>query len=269
MPDDQSILSEQIALLGGSAHDDPFWGGRLTGDDPVCGLGDTFIVNSMATPTRLATTSLIPQEAVEFAGAWLSGLLATADDDLYEDVTASWRPEAPVMPVEALGEMVDIALHDLPAAYCNWRLTVELYVLHGRSLYLLAGDLAVRHKVLTESELGIAFGARMLPFLPGGGEEPSGPMVFVVGIPNRMSALGGLRGFRRGLVDAGRGLATLEALAGPAGGRWLWETEFFDDACCRVLGVDGLERVPLAIGVHLLASSEDDGPQAPEALEDV
>lgn len=263
MSEDQNVLSEQISLLGADKRVDPFWTARLDGDEPVVGLGETFIVNSSATPTRVAATSLIPQEAVDFAGSWLAGLLAGPDDDLYRDPTASSLPEAAVMPTAALGEMIDIALHELPPAYGDWRLSVELYVLHGRSLYLLSGELAVRSRVLAEAELGIAFGGRMLPFLADGGEEPAGPMLFLVGIPGRMAALGGLRGFRRGLLDAGRGLATLQALSGAGAGRWLWETEFFDDACCRVLGVDGLERIPLAVGVRLAEPEADDaGPAA-------
>lgn len=262
MAEDQNVLSEQISLLGADKHVDPFWTARLAGDEPVVGLGETFIVNSVATPTRVAARSLIPQEAVAFAGTWLAGLLAGPDDDLYRDPTAVGLPEAAVMPTVALGEMIDIALHELPPAYGDWRLSVELYVLYGRSLYLLSGELAVRSRVLAEAELGIAFGGRMLPFLADTGEEPAGPMVFLVGIPGRMAALGGLRGFRRGLLDAGRGLATLQTLSGAGGARWLWETEFFDDACARVLGVDGLERIPLAIGVQL-ADAEDDEPAAP------
>lgn len=255
MSDDGAILYENVALLDGDARD-PFWGGRLDGESPVASLGETFILNGLVSPTALSVATLVPDEAASAAGGWLARSITQPEDELYRLPDGETALEAPVLRVSELVDRVGAALEGLPAPYADWRLTTEIYVLEARSLYLLAGDLAVRHKLLSETELGIVYGQRMLPFLPVGDEQCSGAMLFVVGIPSRGASLGGLRGYRRGLIDAGQALAALRAVAEPGDGRWWWTTEFFDDACARVLGVDGVERIPLALGAHLLPKED-------------
>lgn len=251
---ERSLLSEQVALLD-RRPTDPAWGSRLVSDDPVPGLGETFLLNGLVTPTRVGTTGLVPTEARDAVADWLSGLLLTGADELVEPPPPEGGVDLPVVGLDGLAARTGLELTALPPVHRGWRLTTEVYVLHSRSVYLVSGPLAVRHKQLTEAELGIAYGRRMLPFLPAG-EEPSGTMVFVVGVPGRTAALGGLRGYRGGLLHAGMAIAELAALAEPGDGRWLWETEFFDDACARVLSIDGVERFAAAIGIHLAPAEE-------------
>jgi hypothetical protein len=249
---DRSLLSEQVALLD-RRPTDPAWSSRLVSADPVAALGETFLLNGLVTPTRVGATALVPAEAREAVADWLSGLLLTAEDELVEPPGAG-GVDQPVLALDVLAAHAGLDLTALPPVHRRWRLTTEIYVLHARSVYLVSGPLALRHKALTDDELGIAYGPRLLPFLPAG-EEPTGTMVFVVGVPARTAALGGLRGYRGGILHAGMAIAELAALADsgchPGECRWLWETEFFDDACARVLGIDGVERFAAGIGVHL------------------
>jgi hypothetical protein len=245
---ERSLLSEQVALLD-RRPTDPAWSSRLVADDPVATLGETFLLNGLVTPTRVGAASLVPAEALDAVADWLSGLLLTPADELVEP-PPDGGVDQPVVTLDALAARTGLDLAALPPVHRGWRLTTEVYVLHSRSVYLVSGPLALRHKVLADDELGIAYGPRLLPFLPAG-EEPTGTMVFVVGVPSRTAALGGLRGYRGGLLNAGMAISALAALADPGDGRWLWETEFFDDACARVLSIDGVERFAAAVGVHL------------------
>ena len=126
----------------------------------------------------------------------------------------------------------------------------------GTSAYLLAGDLAIRMKRLSEREVGMFFGRRAFPLLPSDAEL-EGVAIVLVGVPGRLGAIGGLRGYRRALVDAGRGLQVLALLADDNDDDWRWETEFLDDAVAAALSVDGVERVPLAVGLRLVPGEVD------------
>jgi hypothetical protein len=250
---DRSLLSEQVALLD-RRPTDPACAHRLVADDPVSRLGETFLVNGLVTPVRVPAAGLVPAEALDAVADWLSGLLLTEEDGLVEPPGDGL--DLPVVSLDSLARRTGIDLAGLPSPHREWRLTTELYVLHSRSLYLLSGPIALRHKHLAGEELGIAYGRRLLPFLPSG-EEPTGSMVFVVGVPGRTAAIGGLRGYRRGILNAGMALAAVAALAAPGEGRWLWETEFYDDAAARVLGVDGVERFVAGVGIHLAPTVEE------------
>lgn len=74
--------------------------------------------------------------------------------------------------------------------------------------------------------------------------------IVLAAVPGRLAALGGLRGYRRAIIEAGRAMEHFDRLWQSMGGEhgWRWELEFLDDVCLEILGLDGLERVPLALG---------------------
>lgn len=254
-------LPEQIALLDRD-ESDPSWTHRLSADDPVAQLADTFLINSQSTPVRTPVASLVPAELRGWASERLRAGVADVAA-LYRDMPGSGGgdSERPLLPVAHLGQVVGIALDALPAPYADWRLTTEVYFLTGRDLYQLVGEHAVRYKRLHDSELALAFSPRLLP-VNIDVARLSGELAFVVAVPVRGAALGGLRGSRTALVAAGVALGALRAAAVEAQGRrWWWDTEFHDDAASRLLSVDGVERVVLAIGARIEAgTSEEDQP---------
>jgi len=232
---------------------------RLAKGDPLLELGDAFIVNGLVSPTSTAAARLIPGEVVDGVTTWLNGSLARAEDDLYLKIDSSIGEDCAVATIEALSAASGLDLTALPASYADWRLSVEIYVVVGRAAYLLAGDLAIRMKVLADSEVGMFFGRRAFPLLTN--VQLTGTAVVLIGIPGRLGAIGGLRGYRRSLVEAGRGLEVLSNLSDRAADPevdWRWETEFLDDAVAAAISVDGVERVPLAVGLQIEVATDPD-----------
>lgn len=259
-----STLTEQVSLLERGAHD-AVWKHRLCVDEPVAQLGETFVLNCQVTPSRSYVAELVPVTVRGEIGDWLRHVSTSEDDESYRDPNESLdsdllsgaavgaEMDSHLLSFERLGQICGLDLTGLPQAYEDWRLCIELYVLHGRTLYLLSNGKGVRYKVLTEPELGSALSRRLLPLLPDD-LEPAGPLVFAVSVPARSAALGGLRGYRWGIMAGGMAFSALSLLdSGPAESslRWLWDTEFYDDAACRVLGIDGVERIPLVIGAQV------------------
>lgn len=270
MPTPASPISEQTALYDRQTNiGDP--DNRLTADDPLFELGNTFIVNGLVSPTTTAAARLIPREVTAGVTAWLQSSLARNDDDLYLAIDESIGEHTAVATIDALSAAAGLELSELPASYADWRLSVELYVVIGPAAYLLAGDLAIRSKVLSNAEVGMLFSRRALPLLASD-VELMGIAVVLVAIPGRLGAIGGLRGYRRALIDAGRGLQVLHDLsdrsARGADG-WRWETEFLDDAVGAAMSVDGVERIPLALGLKIEPATYSPGDAAsPEGSAD-
>ena len=248
MADRSSIMPEQVALFE-REPDDHVWSGRLTTTDAVADLGATLIVNGLVTPARVATTSLIAPESLSGAGERISSVTLKSTDELLAS-QKSGNPAAPAYwPIGSLGESIGIDFERLPGEYSSWRFCTELYVLKGGATYLLASDLAVRHRVLTEDEVSLTFVQRLMPFMAARPEDLTGTMVFLTSVPSRLAALGGLRGYRRALIECGLACAELSAaVAQNDQFEWIWETEFYDDAAMRLIGVDGVERVVTHIG---------------------
>lgn len=239
-----TVMSEQTALVARRTGD-PVWLDRLIEDDPLARLAETFLINTQVSPTVTASAALIHPQARDRTGEWLRGTVVTADAG---SLRASPVPDDPGPLDDAqLRAITGLDSARLPRAYADWRLCIEVYVVVGPDVYLLLDHLAMPFRRLDEEALGMLNSARLLPFAAA--DEPTGVGVVLVGVPARLGALGGLRGFRTCLVEGGRAGAALAALATPAPGlRWDWHTEFFDDACAQILGVDGLERIPLLVG---------------------
>lgn len=255
MVDNTSVMPEQVALFARSPTD-PVWSERLTSDDEVTELGATFVVNGLVTPTRIAVTSLVAPSAVAGAGARLAALTVGADDGMLVS-KRSGNPACPAYwDVGDLGQAIGLNLGGLPHEYSRWRYSTELYVMHGGAAYLVLGDMAVRHRVLSGDELALLFVQRLLPFLTQRPDELTGSMVVLVSVPSRLAALGGLRGYRRALLEAGAAASWLSQQALDDTAPWMWETEFYDDVAGRLLGVDGVERVVTHIGYQTWAVPE-------------
>lgn len=256
MADNSSIMPEQIALFERNVTDH-VWAGRLTTTDEVADLGSTFVVNGLVTPCRVSATSLIAPESIAGAGARIGAVTLKAADELIA-TSRSGNPSAPsYWELEALGHAIGIELSLIPAEYEAWRFSTEVYVVHGGAVYFLSGEFALRHRVLSADEVSLTFVQRLLPFMRLRPEELTGTMIFLTSVPARLAALGGLRGYRRALIDSGSARAEIEASTIPDGPvNWVWDTEFYDDVAAQIIGVDGVERVVTYIGYQRLVPEE-------------
>lgn len=136
---------------------------------------------------------------------------------------------------------------------------------YALDLLVVSGD-AVRRvlpgdaRMWLELPLGAEQRIALRRALPAAGWPPNSapPLLVLVGFPWRYMMLQGPRGYRRTLLDAGRVLATIEAAASAAGRPPLTvHYDFYDGALERALGLDGVERVPLAV-VELAGPGGDD-----------
>ncbi len=249
-------MSEQTALVTKSIGDE-VWLDRLVADDPVVRLADTFLINCQVTPTALPTTQLIHPNARVSTGGWLLGSLRNPQEDA---LRRSPVDDDPVPLGIADVERITCWPSDaLPDAYMDWRLCVEVYLLVGKDVYLLMDEKAMPYRRLTDDELGRLWSGRTLPFVPLDEEAgtPTGVQAWLVAVPARLAALGGLRGARGSLIEVGRAIAGLARTEPESRVRWEWTTEFYDDAACEVLDVDGLERVPVAVGIQWEVEHDD------------
>jgi hypothetical protein len=264
MEQQSSLMPEQVALFERNVKDST-WAGRLTVDDPVAELGPTFVCNGLVTPTRVGVTALLAPEAVDGAGARLAAVTLKEEDGILV-TRRSGNPSAPAYwDIEELGRTIGLDFSSLPGEYHSWRFSTELFVLHGGATYLLLGEHALRHRVLSADDMGLVFVQRLLPFIRARPDELTGTMVLLVSVPGRLAALAGLRGYRRALIETGKACAHLAAAADTEGERvWEWDTEFYDDAAARLLGVDGVERVITHIGYQRIVA-DDDAADASEA----
>lgn len=260
--DEASIMPEQVALFERSVSDH-VWAGRLTTDDEVADLGATFVINGLVTPCRVGVSALIAPESVAGSGQRIAAVTLNPADELIS-TTQSGNPSAPsVWDVGALGETIGLDLTRLPRPYEAWRLSNEIYIVRDGAAYLLLGEYAIRHRVLSDDEVSLMFVQRLLPFVRATPDQLTGTMVVIAAVPSRLAALGGLRGYRRALLESGIACADLanSAVSSP-GLEWAWDTEFYDDAATSIIGVDGVERVVTYIGYQRLVSLIDGEPHS-------
>lgn len=247
MSENDATLSEQASLFAFSG-DDPVWLDRYNKWDPVARLGDTFLLNSQVGNQSMPYSRLIAPEALERVGRWLQ-------DTLHErfEVPGDALPEdRSILSDAEVVEILGFDVGQLPEPYHRWRFSIELYLLVGDTIFILLNGQFVHYRRLNRIELGMLFSARTLPFLSDLGEA-TGVLLGVVAVPGRLGAFGGLRGQRRSLVAAGQAVGWIQHLWEDADAAylWKWEYEFFDDACLQVFGLDGVERVPLAVAFQL------------------
>ena len=134
------------------------------------------------------------------------------------------------------------------------RYGVELVVVRaGGALTVLAEGDALAPLVAGPSAHNLIHDARVPDTWPAphsGGfadaRDSVGVLVFV-GVPWRYMALLGARGYRRLLSECGRYNAAAIDAAGTAGLEWRLDMEFNDGKVDAALGLDGLERVSLAV----------------------
>lgn len=259
MDEQSSSMPEQVALFERNVKDST-WSGRLTVDDPVADLGPAFVCNGLVTPTLVAVTALLAPQAVDGAGQRLAAVTIKDADGMLIS-RRSGNPSAPAYwDVEELGTSIGLDFTSLPGEYLEWRFSTEVIVLHGGATYLLLGDHGLRQRVLSGDDVGLTFVQRLLPFMRARHDELTGTMIFLVTVPGRLAALAGLRGYRRAFIETGRACAHLAAAAHAEGEIvWEWDTEFYDDAAARILGVDGVERVITHIGYQRIVTADDAG----------
>jgi hypothetical protein len=242
-------LSEQSSLLAETTGD-PAWLDRMVEFDPVARLGETFVLNSQVSDQEMPAARLVAGEALEAIGDWLADTLVPDVAEDSEAVSAEIGVDGVAhLSNAAAVRLVGLDPMTLPSAYRDWRVSVEIYVLVGDVVFLLLNHQFLRYRRLTSHELGMLLSPRTAPFMDFD-DRITGTVVLVSVVPQRMAALGGLRGFRTALMHAGRATSALDHAwreAGVSSGTWRWHSEFFDDACCRVFGLDGVERVPMAI----------------------
>lgn len=251
-----AVMSEQTALVTRSTTDE-VWVDRLVSTDPVPRLADTFLLNCQATPTEISATRLVHPQARTATGAWLLDTLRNPVEDALRFSPVTADPQR--VTEDDIYRATAWPIGCLPDAYADWRLCVEIYLLMGQDLYLVLDRTAMPYRRLTEADMGKLWSSRTLPFtdLEDPTKPPTGIMTWLVGVPSRLAALGGLRGARGSLIEAGRAMAALSSTQEGATTEWEWTTEFYDDAACVLLGIDGLERVPVAVGVQKEVNSDE------------
>ena len=143
------------------------------------------------------------------------------------------------------------SLEILPEPWTQWRTDCEFFLLVDQSIYMIADSIALQHKALTSQEVAIAHSPRLLPFRKS---KQARAFIFIVSVPARRSFITGVRGYRTAYLQAGVALESCRRALSDHG-VWEWHEEFFDDAACRIVGVDGVEATPMAIG---LLSDVDD-----------
>ena len=250
---ESSIMPEQISLFTREATD-PVWSDRLTTDDESGTLGPTFVLNSLLTPSPVPWTRLVAPAAIEAAGGQLAGITDHGDTPLVVSRSTGRRDAPAAWDLADLGRVLGLDLGDLPGAYRDWRFSTELYVVTGGAVYLVQDTTAVRHRVLTDDEVELTYVRRLLPFRTDDPDRLTGVLFLCVGVPARLAALGGVRGYRRALLEAGRAVQWLAERSDRVS--WRWDSEFYDDVACRLLGVDGLERVVTHVGYQRIDDQE-------------
>lgn len=256
--DEASIMPEQVALFERHVSDH-VWAGRLTTEDEVVDLGSTFVINGLVTPCRVAVSALIAPESIAGAAERISAVTLKPTDGLIS-TSHSGNPDAPsYWEVSRLGDVIGLDLSCLPQPYEAWRLSTEIYILRDGAAYMLLGDYAIRHRVLGDDEVSLTFVQRLLPFMRSTPDQVTGTMILLAAVPSRLAALGGLRGYRRALIESGIACAAVSASVVESPGiEWIWDTEFYDDAASSIIGVDGVERIVTYIGYQHLVDVDAD-----------
>src|SRR4051794_30250131 len=158
-------LSEETALLNVDGSDELRFDRRLDHAEPMEQLAELFAVNCMVGPYGSATSALVAPEARDGVTEWIRSTDLTLDDGILTPPATTYEPDVPVCTPEALAGRLGVAdLGWLPAPRSSWRLVCDVFVLVDRAIYTLGDGFALRHKILGERELGIAYSARLLPF---------------------------------------------------------------------------------------------------------
>jgi hypothetical protein len=245
-------LSEETALLNIDGSDDLRFDRRLDHAEPMEQLAELFGVNCLVGPYGNSTSSLVPPEARAGVAEWIRSTDLTLDDGILTTPASTYEPDVPICTPAALADRLGVADLDwLPDPRADWRLVCDVFVLVDRAIYTVGNGFALRHKVLGEAELGIAYSARLLPFAD---DVDIDALVFLSVTPGRIATnFGGVRAHRTAYLESGIGLEVCRKNLGPIGS-WQWHTEFFDDAACRILSLDGVDAIPLVVGVKELTS---------------
>jgi len=252
------VISEESALLNVQKTGDLGNVGRIDTEEPMADLGAMFAVNCLVSPFGNVSSSLVAPAATEGISDWLRSTHVREEDGIVGEVADRYSPDVAFCTLDALAARLgagDGGFDFLPDSWTDWRVHCDIYVLVDRMVYTLTDEFAARYLALTERELGIAYSQRLLPFAEG--EEPDA-LVFLVAVPIRMGAIGGVRAHRSTIVQAGAGLESVRRNLTSTTGTWEWHTEFFDDAVCNVLGVDGVDSFPIAVGSLVPPSEETD-----------
>lgn len=238
-------LSEETALLNVDGSDGVRFDRRLDHAEPLEQLADLFAVNCIVGPYGGSTSSLVAPEARDGVAQWIRSTDLTLDDGILTDPASTYEPDVPVCTPAALAARLGtVDLDWLPAPRTGWRLVCDVFVLVDRAIYTVGNGFALRHKVLSETELGLAYSARLLPFAP---DLDLDALVFLAVSPGRVTNFGGVRAHRTSYLEAGVAMEVCRSHLG--GGAWQWHTEFFDDAASRILSLDGVDAIPMAVGV--------------------
>lgn len=242
------MISEESALLNVQQTGDLGSIGRIDTDEPMADLGAVFAVNCLVSPFGNATSSLVAPDAAEGMSDWLKSTHVREEDGIVGEVAEQYSVDVAFCTLDALADRLGLGaegLDFLPDNWTDWRVHCDIYILVDRIIYTLTDEFAARYRALTERELGLAYSQRLLPFAD---DEQPDAIVFMVAVPSRFGAIGGVRSHRSTMVQAGVGLETTRRGLVSTTGTWEWHTEFFDDAVCDVLGVDGVDAFPVAVG---------------------
>lgn len=250
----QGTMSEQASLFAASTGDDA-WLDRMNAYDPTTRLGEAFLLNSLVSDVAVRATRLIPPAAMEQVGAWLAETLLSETGTPPQGTSVCERPG---LSNEEVFGCLGLRPSDLPTVYSGWRLAIEVYVVIDDIVLILMDRGFVRYRRLAERDLAAILSGRVAPFVDFNDERLTGRVVALTAVPNRLAALGGLRGYRRALISAGEAMCELSSLwtRNADATSWSWHTEFVDDTCARVFGWDGLERIPLALAYQRSSSSD-------------
>ncbi|WP_129358340.1 MULTISPECIES: nitroreductase family protein [Micrococcaceae] len=242
MHEDERVLNEQVSLCARKTPD-AVWLERMNDWDPVARLGDTLLQNAQVTDQPVRSTRLIPAESVREIGQWLA-------DTLHKPFAGS-GPGGPeghgALSEDDVARILGFSVKQFPLPYEEWRMSTEIYLVVGRICYVLMNQQFVRYRALSSDDLGQLFSQRVAPF--GTFDEgTTGAILIVSSVPGRLAAFGGLRGFRRALLEAGVAQEWLKTRLSRSNSVWWdWTTEFYDDALCSVLSLDGVERAPMCL----------------------
>ena len=246
-------FTEESALLNVRPNSGMSWAARMDHPDPLADVGSLLAANSHVTPMGNCCSALIAPQALQGISDWLADSRLKISDNLLFEMESCYSPDVEACTLQALAEELEIPANTfefLPEPCKDWRLDCDFFILVDRAIYGIAESYAIRHKVLTKRELGMAYSNRLLPFHRGGTPRA---MIFIISVPARRASLGGVRGHRYSYAQAGVALESCRrglSLAGP----WQWHEDFYDDAACEVLSLDGVEAIPMIIGV--LAETE-------------
>lgn len=254
----ENALNEQVSLYAHKTAD-ASWLERMNEWDDVARLGEIFLLNSQVSDLPVRQTRLISEEAVREVGRWLAGTL----QDHFEAPPLPGAEMSYSLSDKKATEIFGFPVGNFPPPYEEWRMSTEVYLVVGKICYLLMDGHFIRYRSLTMDEVEQLFSGRVAPF-EAFDETMENIALVLSSVPNRLASFGGLRGIRRSILEAGVAQEWLKARLDQFGtSRWTWATEFYDDALCSILSLDGLERIPMCVAFRRdkggLKAGENDG----------